>query len=260
MKRFLRVTLQVLLFCFLPFGGVHAALLTGSFTPGSGASYDLTAAGGLDWAYWSSTSTNSFSGTPSNAKSGGTLIGNLTAAGGSYLRGSNSSTKPVTDFSYSDGSSPASGSVTNISGVFNNNLGSLGTGAEVVITLPDAGTLYEVKVWVSGYAIGGGFNRTGLMTAALTSGGAAAFTDSSLNSDEATPKEDGFYTFSASSDVNGDTLTLNYVLANGAGANSSGNAHTILSAATVAVIPEAASAYYLLMAMGLVLVVLRKRK
>ncbi len=225
----------------------QAALLSGTFSNGNGSTaYDLTALGELDWAYWSSTA-DPFSGVASNSKSGGDLIGNLTAHNGTTIRGTTSD-RTVTDVSFSDGVAPVSGSVSNIRGVFNGSVNTVGAGISVAVDLPDADTLYNITVWVSGQGIGELYE--GLMTASLTSGGATPYTDTSLDS-TSKPKTDGYYNFTVSSDVDDDIFNMTYELASGSGTYNYFS-HTIISSVAVSTIPEPASIVYVLLGTGLV--------
>ncbi|MDF3129357.1 PEP-CTERM sorting domain-containing protein [Kiritimatiellaeota bacterium B1221] len=247
--------------CLYPFYGLivcgltwmnfaQAALLSGSFSNGDGSTvYDLTALGELDWAYWSSTA-DPFSGVATNSKSGGTLIGNLTLHNGTTMRGTTAD-RTVTDVSFSDGASSLSGSVSNIQGVFNNSVNTTGAGISVAVDLPDAATVYHITVWVSGQGIGSASSEfEGLMTASLNSGGAAAYTDTSLVAGSK-PKADGYYNFTVSSDVDDDIFNMTYALSDGSGSDNYFS-HTIISSVAVSTIPEPASILYFLMGTGLV--------
>ena len=73
-----------------------AAIITGLYTGNVGnTTYDLSAMGTNDWAYWSSSASSGVSGVPTNEMSGATLIGSMSAVGGGTLRGSTSPTRPA---------------------------------------------------------------------------------------------------------------------------------------------------------------------
>jgi GDSL-like Lipase/Acylhydrolase family len=68
------------------------------------AAYDLTALGTSDWTYWNKTDLLTVATlAPANEKAGATSISPMSPVGGTAVRGTNSSTKPPVDFSFSDG-------------------------------------------------------------------------------------------------------------------------------------------------------------
>lgn len=262
------LSISILLIAFGIFS-VNAALLTGSMTPIPGSTtYDLTALGELDWAYWNSNSnTTSSSASPTNRKSGGSLISNASPYSFGTLVRSSSSTNTTSDFSYSlDGSSPASGTASNVSGVFNATLGPELSGPQPGVTftiaLPMAGTTYGIQIWGAQYytqdAVDSGVTSEdsdglgGIFTASLS--GATSFTNNAFVAGNEKPS--ALYQISATPDNNGDLLTLTYVLNADA---ISGNAHVIFNGAAIsaaAVIPEP-SVFIMLGGFGLLLLISR---
>ena len=106
-----------------------AAIITGLYTGNVGnTTYNLSAMGTNDWAYWSSSASSGVSGVPTNEMSGATLIGNMSAVGGGTLRGSTSTTRPAYDFAYANGATPVSGITSNVVGLFNTQLNTAGAG------------------------------------------------------------------------------------------------------------------------------------
>ena len=188
---------------------VKAASIDLSYHLVSNTSADISAVGSTDWAYWSA-STNPYPGVPSaapptNEKSGGPgLIGDAyPVAGLGELRGtSNTTGQPLITFDCSDGTSPATGSLTGPRGVFNKQLDIVNNGVGVDITLPATGT-YRVSVWVAAFA------STGRLDATLP--GADAKTDSSLTYSTA-GKGVARYDLTVSPDTAGDKLSISYVM------------------------------------------------
>lgn len=204
-----------------------AALIQGIFTGGNpDVNYDLTSLGSLDWAYWNKTSdTTGLDGTPNNQKNGATLIGNIVAVAGSSLRGSSSMNRALYDFSYTgDGTSPASGSVTNAQGIFNSALDSNGAGLGLTIDLPTLQT-YLITVWV------GGFGAVGVFNASLP--GATPYSDSSFSASGT--RLGAYYTLTVTPDTAGDDLNISFVLNEQSSLSSS---HVQIAAVAVSPIPE----------------------
>jgi hypothetical protein len=226
MKRLFQGLLAVLLWSFA--SGTQAAFIDGSFSAVPDSDYDLTALGSLDWAYWNTTASPA-TGLPTNRKSGGTLIGDIVPAGGGNVRGSTSGTRPVYDFSFADGALPATGTVSNVIGLFNTQLNTVDAGVSLDILVP-AVQNYVVSLWVAAY------DGVGEFTASLP--GAADFVDTSLSGDGVAPKESGIYRLTVKPDAANDILNLTLLLDSGTG----GNANVLISGvALAAVIPEPAS-------------------
>ncbi|MGC4002005.1 MAG: hypothetical protein QM811_02190 [Pirellulales bacterium] len=222
-----------------------AAILQGSATAPSSYTVatdsnaliaNLSSAGSVDWAYWSSALGASAPGTPTNSKLSATPIGSITSIGAGTLRGS-SSTNVNGRFTYTDGTSPTASTAPGqaITGLFNETLNTNNVGVSLPISLPTTDT-YLITLWVSG------FNATGAMTASLT--GATNYTDSSLAFQGT--KNAGYYTFLAKADTAGDTLTLNYVTAS----NSNASSHVLIAAATVAIAPIPEPSTFAVLAFG----------
>lgn len=129
---------------------LHAAEIVGTVEEASvEAPFELTALGELDWAYWNTSANPAPSGDPTNRKTGGSMIGAISAVGGTGIRGAGSAATGTYDFT--DGTSPASGSGITLTGLLNQSLGSANTGVELTMTLPTAGT-YEILVWTPNYS------------------------------------------------------------------------------------------------------------
>ncbi len=231
--------------CLFTWGTVsHAALLTGNAVASPTIPANLTEIGTTDWAYWNSTSsTGVTSMAPGNVKSGGPgVIGPATNIGGTGVRGSTTDT--AIQFTFTDGTSPTSGTGLAVPGVFNVALTGVNTGVQVIVTLPDT-QLYDVAIWVSG------FNSTGTFTALLP--GATNFSDASFTYGSGT-KPARLYELQVQADQPGDSLTLRYVMTASHGASS----HVLIAGVALAVIPEPAS-LLLLSGAGLLLLPRRSR-
>lgn len=220
---------SILFCCFVALQGIvapqgSAAVITGTFTAVSDSDFDLTAMGTDDWAYWNTTSDPATGGPKTNEKAGGTLISNMSPVGGGNVRGSGSSTRPVYDFIFSDGTSPVNGTVDNAIGLFNTQLNTVGAGVSLDVDLPTT-TESTIYVWA------GAYDGTGLFTASLP--GAIDFTDTTLTGDGVTPKESGLYTLLVTPDNPNDTLNLSFVL----GQSTGGNANMLISGVAVSVAP-----------------------
>lgn len=238
----------LLLFTLAPCAA-NAAVISGVFTPTGDADFDLTALGTSDWAIWD-TSSDPASGVPTNEKSGGTLIGSMSAIGGGNLRGSTSTTRPPYDFTFTDGISPPVGSVDNVNSLFNTDLGTVDVGVGLDVTLPTTNT-HTVTVWVSG------FEGEGELTASLP--GATSYVDSSTVFDGDNPKDAGYYTLSVTPDSANDVLNLSHIL----DVSDGGNAHVMISAVSVSEIaspvPEPSTLLLALLGVGGLLMQRRRR-
>jgi hypothetical protein len=224
----------------------HAATLVGNYSQTNGTTvYDLDVLGELDWAIWNKTG-NPDTGAPTYSLSGGTLINDVTAFGGGSLRGTSATT--TADFSYDGGSTQRS----NVTGIFNTQLQTDGAGLSLTVVLPTAGVSYVVSVWGSQYytqdvldsSATDSDGKGGIFTASLA--GAAPYSSDELVTGNVTPKTTALYQLTATADTDGDLLTLTYVLPDDA---FSGNAHVLLDAVAVSVIPEPST--FLLLGLGL---------
>lgn len=199
-----------------------AATLDGTYTEitSSNATADLTALGQTDWAYWD-TGANPATGVPANRKLGGSLIGDIYPIGGSGLRGSSSTTQPENSFTFSDGTSPMMGSVSQPTGVFNQTLDSNGTGVGLDILLPSANATYTVSVF--GAAFGGDAEFTAMLD------GAMDYTNTTLSDTGSNPKDAALYTLEVVPDSPGDILSLSMLLQN----STSQFGHTLINGVAV---------------------------
>ncbi|QNN21700.1 hypothetical protein HED60_05265 [Planctomycetales bacterium ZRK34] len=180
----------------------QGATITGSASVVSvnDPAFDLTARGNIDWAYWDTTS-SSVTGDPTNEKAGASVVGSLSAINGTGLRGSTADTKA--DFTFTDGTSPVSSTVNNVSGVFNQTLNTEDVGLSLDLTLPTAKT-YTVYLWLSIY------DGTGTLTATLPT--ASLTDDSALSAGQSSEKFTFLYTLEVTADNPGEVLDLDLVL------------------------------------------------
>jgi len=230
-----------------------AATLSGSVSADSPfnteKSFNLTDLGTSDWAYWD-TSDNPASGVATNSKSGGSLIGDITAINGTGIQGTGSSTKPAASFSFTDGTSPVSGSVSQVTGLFNKTLGTEGVGVSLTINLATTDE-YTIYLWASAFDV-----QTGTLTASLN-GATDYITTISDASVSDGVKDTYLITIVASANQPGDDLTIDLV--NTVDGNSGSFGHVILNAAAVAV-PEPATTALIVPGLGfLCVLVMRKR-
>jgi hypothetical protein len=212
--------------------------------PAANTSYNLTTLGTVDWAFYDTTA-NPANGLPTNDKLGGTSIGTAIALGGGSLRGSSASAAEP-DFTFTDGTSPASGTGDNPGGLFNTQLDTLNAGLQLTIDLPTTDQ-YTIYLWTAAFFARGAF------TASL-----AGFSDyTSLATDDAlgtSPKQSFLYTLTAQANTAGDDLTISLVTETDRGSN----AHVLLVGAAVGLIPEPTTMTLLFAGLGL-LVFLRDR-
>jgi len=224
--------------CGLAFTGLllasaaRAAQISGSVGVASTTeSSNLTVLGVLDWAFWNKTDSNTgvAAVAPTNRKSGASMIGSITAFSGTELvRGSVSTNKPAVDFTFSNGASPSTGTVENITGIFNTTLNTADVGVQVSITLPTTDT-YQVLVWAPNYS-----------NSALTTQLTAQLGDASYSSPgEATgnPKPTYLHTLIVTPDEAGQVLQIRHVLTVAAPEGGDGASHALLSAVAVSLAP-----------------------
>ncbi len=213
--------------------------------PAANTSYNLTTLGTLDWAFYDTTA-NPANGLPTNDKLGGNYIGTVITLGGGSLRGSASSTTEP-DFTYTDGTSPASGTGENPGGLFNTQLDTLGAGVRLAIDLPTTDQ-YTIYLWTAAF-----FAR-GTFTASL-----AGFTDYvSLATDDASgpaPKQTYMYTLTAQALNAGDDLTISLVTQ----ADNGSSAHVLLVGAAVGIVPEPGTMTMFFTGLGLLGVIRRRQ-
>ncbi len=221
--------------------------LIGSVTavPGANTVYNLTDLGTLDWAFYDTNSNGASDGLPTNSRLGGTALGTIIALGGGGVRGTSvGTTEP--DFTYTDGTSPASGTGENPGGLFNSQLDTLGAGIQLAIDLPTT-DLYTITLWTAAF-----FAR-GTLTASLP--GFSSYSDQTTDDNTgAGPKQSYMYTFTAQANSAGDDLTINLVTDTDRGAS----AHVLIAGAAISVVPEPATLAMLLSGLG-ALGVMRRR-
>lgn len=213
---------------------------------------NLTTEGSLDWAYWASNVGTVVPGpvAPTNDKSGGTIISSLSVVGsGSGLRGSTSADANGR-YTWTDGTSPVSGSNVNLSGglVFSNTLGQNGQGFSFTLQ-GNPLTPYYVVLHA------GGFAATGTLTLFLN--GVQMVSDSSLVFANIGPKQVAAYQILFQPDNLTDVLTVQFTSSSVLDTSFS---HVGIEAVTVgltSVIPEPSVA--LLGGLGSLLV-FRRRK
>lgn len=252
---------HIILIASLSMAAQLATAASITFNNGSsvtGQTFDLTALGTSDWAYWNSsitTATSSIAAT--NEMSGGSGIGSITGAGTTTdVRGTTSGSSVVdADFSFTNGTSTGSGTASNVKGVFNSDLNTVGAGVELGFTLAEAGQAYTINVWTSGYATERATITGSIAGATAYDSGLIGGTADSGDYGGGLPKESYRYTFTVIADSDDDVFSFNIITGGVQGSNS----HAIITAATIAV-PEP-SAYALLagcLALGAVMV--RRRK
>lgn len=204
----------------------RAAVVTISSADGANVSHDLTTVfGTTDWAYWAQTaSTVVATAAPSNDKLAATAIGSLTNFGGAGIRGSTSTSKPPYDFEYTNGTSPTSGTVSDIIGMFNSTLGGTGNGLGVQLdVIAPSAEPFVIYVW------GTGFQARGNLTATA---GAASQTDSTMvHAGVRSPGK--LYTINVTPDSVGQTVNIKMVQSD----STDGNSNVSISAVAV-VVPE----------------------
>jgi hypothetical protein len=199
-----------------------AAMLIGSVNLTPGSSEDLTADGPVDWAIWDyQAGSAGTSGAPSNRKSGGSAISNVTAALGTP-RGI-TGTVPASTFTYTNGTSPVSATNVLIGAITDTSINLANSGIKFNVT-GDPGVVEGVKVIVSG------FNAIGTFTATLN--GAPVYTDSSAS--YAATRRPVAYTLQFQPDSASDLLQISYTIGT---LNTGGNANVDLQAVAVSV-PE----------------------
>lgn len=240
-SRKMRMCAATVVACALPVVG-QAATITGSFNASPGSSFNLTELGGADWGIWSAAS-----GTPSNSKSGGNAISNVTFLGSGIARAVGPATA---SFSYTDGTSPTNFSGKPTNGVTDNTLRTTGHGVQFTVTNPTLSPM-DVYVFVSGYEA-----SSVNFTASLPGAASYVHTEASYGSDASKPS--ALYTLRFTPDaVDGvsNVLTVSYTF--GTPMFAFGNGHVVLSAVAAEVVPEPASVALL---GGLGLVMLRRRR
>lgn len=207
-----------------------AAQIAGSVSAqisNTAAAYDLTALGTSDWAYWNKADLLTVATlAPANEKAGATLISVISPVGGTAVRGTNSATKPPVDFSFTDGTSPASGTQTDPTAVFNSTLGSASIGMSFTVTLPAVNT-YQILIWAGGFASTGATAKTRLSATV----GAASYSSPGETIIPSSPKPTFLYTLTVTSDTANQVVTISNILAELSGTTT--NAHALVVASAV---------------------------
>jgi hypothetical protein len=209
---------------------LSAAQIAGTFSAqisNSAVAYDLTALGTSDWAYWNKADLLTVATlAPTNEKAGASLISAVSPVGGIAVRGTNSATKPPVDFSFTDGTSPTSGTQTDPTAVFNSTLGTASIGTSFSVTLPTVST-YRILIWAGGFASTGATAKTRL-SATL---GAASYSSPGETIIPGTPKPTFLYTLTVTSDTANQVVTISHILAELSGTTT--NAHALIAASAV---------------------------
>jgi len=177
------------------------ATLEGAFSGNASATgtYNLTQLGSEDWVYWH---TGSSGGTPSNSRSGGALISDAFIVGtGTGLGRPSTSIGTTLDFTYTDGTSPASGTVSKPSGVYNTTANVVGNGIGFTVDLPTVDT-YIISVFVSGFYADGKF------TAYLP--GAPQYVNTEFHDANGGDKDCSIFTLTATPRTAGDDITVEF--------------------------------------------------
>lgn len=194
-----------------------------------GVSNNLTTQGSVDWAYWAAaTGSGTSYGTnmvPTNEKSGGTAISNLSIVGSGNLRASDSA-DGAGAYSWSDGTSPISGTNQNLAGglIFSSALNTGGAGFSLTVTGATAGQTYYVMLYF------GGYNATGNLT--LTLPGVTSVTDNTQVFAGVSPKAIVGYQVSFTPDNAGDQLSIRYT-----GSSTTASGHVGIEAVAVSTSP-----------------------
>lgn len=214
--------------------------LSNAVASGSNAQININSFGALDWTIWKkAASTTGAGAAPSNSSSTGTAISDLYAVGGGTagFRASTTST-PNWDFAYTGGTPTASGTVSDVNGVFHPDIGSAGKGVGLTVTLPTTST-YIITLFVAG------FNTTTQLTASLA--GTTALTNSTFTPVSNDPKSMAYFQITATADAANNPVTLeiiNTALSNPStpGNPIDGNGHVMIAAVAVQLIPEPTTA------------------
>jgi len=211
---------------------------------------NLTGTGSIDWAYWASANGNDMGSTnvaPTNSKSGGTAISNLSVVGGGNFRGTASTTADGAGlYSWSDGTTAGLTSQTNYSLpgalVFNSRIGDGTTPNTPGVTGNGSGFTFTVQgtpgqdTYVVLYF--GGFSITGNLSLSLNNAAAVPVATQLFPGDQV--KNIHAYQVVFNPDSAADLLTISFT-----GSNAGGNGHVGIEAVTVgttSVIPEPSTA------------------
>jgi hypothetical protein len=212
----------------------HAAVLSlesvtrVAATPSTAA--DLTSVGTLDWAYWNSIGTSLANPlAPTNEKVGGTIIGSLrTDDGMGNLRGSSSTVAQT--YSWTDGTSPATGASTSLALTFNNLIGSNNLNKGIGISLPGSTSADRYA-----FLYFGGFAATGRLTLSLP-GAIPVIYDTPAYG--AGPKGNDIFVVRYRPDNPADQLSANFIMTSTTDAT---NGHVGAQAVAISNVPEPTS-------------------
>ena len=225
-----------------------AALLSVVPNTSPPGSVNLTTAGTIDWTIYTfnDSGTVDLSGAPSNRRSGGSGISNIATSGGSPTGGVTlRSVTTLQDISYTNGTSPASGSGTDVRGIASNPLDTNNVGLTFTVT-GDTATPRQLQVYLSG------LNATGRFVATLN--GATTYSNDIVYTGT---KSNTLYTVNFQPDAPTDVLTITYTAVNQS-ASTTDNSHVLISAIALSPVPEPTAAALLgLAAAG---AILRRRR
>lgn len=196
----------------------------------SNVTYDISSYGALDWAVWQKAAgTNAAYNVATNSKNGATAVSDLFLVGtGSGFRASTTST-PNWDFTFTDGTSPTAGTISDANGVFHPTIGSSGKGVGLTVTLPTTST-YRITLFVAGYST--------TSNLAVSLAGATTLNNTSFTPVVSNPKSMAYFTIDATADTAGDVLRLEFTNTSA----TSSDSHVMISAVAVQMIPEPSSA------------------
>jgi len=179
----------------VPAAGGSGGSLSGTVTPVTTAqAFNLTTLGTTDWAAYGNGAGYDHS------SSGGSQVSNVSVAGGGALNSFNSSFLGMT---WTNGTPDAS-ATNETNGYYNS--GGVNDGFQ--LTVPAGTSSQKAIVYV------GGWNTGGTLTATLSDGSAAAYTNSSQSS---TGSYYAYYTLTYNAGSAGKTLTIKWTQASGTG-------------------------------------------
>ena len=176
--------------------------LSGTFSGNASATgtYNLSALGTADWVYWHQ---GVFGSTPHNSRSGGNLISDAFIVGGTGLfRPSTNAINTTLSFTYTDGTSPLSDTVSQPSGVYCGPYNVVDNGVGVTVNLPEKKP-YIISVFVSA------FKAECRLTAMLP--GVPEYVNTEFYSPSSTVKECAVYTLRATPQFADENMTLTFV-------------------------------------------------
>jgi len=211
---------SVILVCILMASVPSAYATTGSLVATATAvqsttATNLTAQGTSDWAHWGQSSATDF-----DQLSGNSQISNITVVGSGSP---GQFTDSIQYMSWTNGT-PTTSATNSEDGIW-----IAGVGNGFSFTVPASTTPQTLTVYV------GGYESAGTLTASLSDGSAATYTNSSMSGTATGPDGEHYYgtfTFTYNSASAGQTLTISWV--ENANQDSSGSGNVTLQAATLA--------------------------